>query len=336
MVSQRPGGESLTLSHPVICVVGPTASGKTALAQELALQLQGEVVSADSMQIYTGMDIGTGKLLPRDRLVPHHGFDLIEPGEPYSAALFQSFARQTFEDIDSRGKRVILAGGTGFYVRSAIDDYHFPEGEQVDNPIREACLAYAKTHSSQALWDQLNQIDSESAALIAPADTKRISRAFELYADGVSYADQRRKLQTLPQAIPAYFIGLLVDPDILRQRIDKRVDQMLSQCLVDEVQNLLNKGLREGITAPQAIGYKEIVRYLDGEISLDEAVNLIKVTTHRYAKRQRTWFRKDKRIHWINADKFDLDKLTAQSLEILSHNTPSGLGTKDDKDTPCQ
>ena len=317
MVSEWPGGGSLTLSQPVICVVGPTASGKTALAQALAVRLEGEVVSADSMQIYTGMDIGTGKLLEQDRLVTHHGFDLLNPGEPYSAALFQAFARDAFEKIDAKGKRIILAGGTGYYVRAAIDDYDFPDGEQVDNPVRDACLTYAKEHGSNALWEQLRQYDCESANLIAPADTKRVARAFELYAEGVSYAEQRRKLSTLPQAVPALFVGLSVDPEILRHRIDERVDQMIQDGLVDEVAALLDKGLREGITAPQAIGYKEIVRYIDGEISLDEAIELIKVATHRYAKRQRTWFRKDKRIHWLSADDFDLDNLVEQSMQII-------------------
>ncbi len=335
MVSQWPGGGFLTLSHPVICVVGPTASGKTALAQALACAVDGEVVSADSMQIYTGMDIGTGKLLPEDRLVEHHGFDLVDPGQPYSAALFQTFARNAFSQIDARGKRVILAGGTGFYVRAAIDDYEFPEGEQVNNPVRDACLAYAQQQGSMALWEQLRHYDSESAAVIAPADTKRVARAFELYAEGLSYAEQRRKLATIPQAVPACFIGLSVDPGILRQRIDERVDQMVCDGLVDEVQELLGKGLREGITAPQAIGYKEIVSALDGEITLEEAVEQIKVATHRYAKRQRTWFRKDKRIQWLDADEFDLDRLLAEALEIVRGGDNSVLTSQPDKEDVC-
>lgn len=326
----------MTLSHPVICVVGPTASGKTALAQGLACALDGEVVSADSMQIYAGMDIGTGKLLPEERLVKHHGFDLVDPGQPYSAALFQSFARDAFSQIDAREKRVILAGGTGFYVRAAIDDYDFPEGEQVDNPVREACLAYAQQQGSKALWEQLSHYDSESAAVIAPADTKRVARAFELFAEGLSYAEQRRKLATIPQAVPACFIGLSVDPDILRQRIDERVDQMVRDGLIDEVQGLLEKGLREGITAPQAIGYKEIVSALDGEISLEEAIEQIKVATHRYAKRQRTWFRKDKRIQWLNADEFDLERLLAESLEIVCDEDKANEQSKPDKEDVCR
>ncbi len=305
------------LASPVVCVVGPTASGKTALAQALAVELDGEVVSADSMQVYRGMDIGTGKLPARDRLVPHHGFDLVDPGEPFSAALFQTYARDCFRSIDARGKRALLAGGTGLYVRAALDDYDFPKGEQVDNPVRERCNRIAREQGSQALWDLLAVRDPESAALVPPADVKRVARAFELLEEGTTYACQRAKLATIAQLVPARFIGLAVDPGILRARIDARVDAMLEEGLVDEVTHLLNLGFREGITAPQAIGYKEIVAALEGKTTLDDAVRQIKTATHRYAKRQRTWFRKDSRITWIDADQADVEHLVKEALEVL-------------------
>ena len=302
----------------VVVVVGPTASGKTDVAQTIALQVSGEVVSADSMQIYRGMDIGTGKLPVDERLVPHHGFDLVDPGEPYSAALFQEYARSCFAKIQERGNTPVLCGGTGFYVRAAIDDYRFPEGEQVGNPIRDEYNEFARVNGPQALWDLLNEKDPESAQIIPPADTKRVVRAFELLHDGTSYAQQKAKLASIPQMIPARFIGLQVDPEILRERIDRRVDAMFDSGFIDEVRALLDKGFRDGITAPQAIGYKEVVAALDGQISMDEAREKMKVATHRYAKRQRTWFRKDKRIMWLDADSGNTDALAQQALAWLA------------------
>lgn len=308
----------LGLSKPVICVVGPTASGKTDLAQRIALAINGEVVSADSMQIYKGMDIGTGKILPPDRMVKHWGLDLIDIGEPYSAALFQAYARKCFADIEARGSRSVLCGGTGFYVRAAIDDYQFPRGEQVQNPTRDRYQDFLEQNGVKALWEELNRVDPESAQLIPPADTKRVIRAFELLEAGMSYAAQKERLSNIKQVVPAAFIGLSVDAQILRDRIDKRVDAMFDSGLVHEVQCLLDSGFREGLTAPQAIGYKEVVSYIDGDISLDEAKDLIKVATHRYAKRQRTWFRKDPRIKWIDADSGDIEQIFSAACETLA------------------
>lgn len=307
----------LPLAQPVICVVGPTASGKTDVAQFIAEAVNGEVISADSMQVYRGMDIGTGKLPENERIVPHHGFDLVDPGEPYSAALFQTYSRACFQDIDKRGKRSVLAGGTGFYVRAAIDAYDFPEGEQVDNPVRDKWNAYARDNGAQALWQKLQEADPESAAVIPPADVKRVVRAFELLNDGASYARQKAKLAHISQFVPAVFIGLAVNPDILRQRIRTRVDGMVASGLVEEVQGLLQSGFRNGITAPSAIGYKEIVSALDGKCSMEVAIEQIKTATCRYAKRQRTWFRKDKRIHWLCADSRDTESLGLEALALL-------------------
>lgn len=307
----------MTSIDPVIVVVGPTASGKTDLAQLIALSVDGEVVSADSMQVYRGMDIGTGKLPVKERLVAHHGFDLVDPGEPYSAALFQTYARGCFEDISSSGKRALLCGGTGFYVRAAIDDYVFPEGEQVDNPIRDRYNEIARIEGAESLWRLLNERDPRSAEIIPPRDVKRVVRAFELLESGSSYASQKEKLASIPQLVPAVFIGLQVDADLLRRRIDARVDSMFEMGLVEEVEGLLNAGFREGITAPQAIGYKEVVSALDGNITMDEARQKIKIATHRYAKRQRTWFRKEARIHWIDANEFDGNALADRALRIV-------------------
>ena len=276
------GGAPYPLKAPAVCVVGPTASGKTDLAQALALELDGEVISADSMQIYRGMDIGTGKLPASERLVPHHGFDLVDPGEPFSAALFQNYA-----------------------------------GEQVGNPVRERYQALAREQGAEALWKLLAARDEASASVIPPADVKRVVRAFELLEEGTTYAEQRAKLAHIPQLVPAVFFGMAVDPDVLRARIDARVDAMVETGLVAEVEGLLDRGFREGVTAPQAIGYKEIVEALDGFISLDEAAERIKLATRRYAKRQRTWFRKDARIRWLDATSRDIPSLVEEALELL-------------------
>lgn len=308
---------------PVIAVVGPTASGKTDLAQGIARVVDGEVVSADSMQVYRGMDIGTGKLPESERVVPHHGFDLVDPGEPFSAALFQKYARSCFDDICRRGKRSILCGGTGFYVRAAIDGYEFPDGEQANNPFRDRWNAFAEEEGFQALWEHLRMLDPDSAAIIPPRDVKRVIRALELLEEGTSYARQKERLASIPQVVPAILIGLSVEPALLRDRIDKRVDRMFESGLVEEVEGLLDRGFRKGITAPQAIGYKEVVAALDGACSLDEARSQIKIATHRYAKRQRTWFRKDRRIVWLDANRFDADRLTREALEVVRRHGAS-------------
>lgn len=303
---------------PVICIVGPTASGKSALAQLIALEVDGEIVSADSMQIYRGMDIGTGKVPESQRVVKHYGLDLVDPGEPWSAALFQEYARRCFDEIEARGKWPILCGGTGFYVRAAVDDFDFPKGEQVGNELRDSLNAYAQNEGAHVLWERLRKADPESAAIIPENDVKRVVRAFELLEEGLSYADQKEKLAHIGQYKPSVFIGLAVDPDTLRQRIRNRVDEMVAQGLVEEVQTLLAGGFRQGITAPQAIGYKEIVQALDEGRGLDGALEEIKVATCRYAKRQRTWFRREKRVHWIDATRLDMGTMLSESLEIIN------------------
>ena len=314
--SHKAGRDALYASarNRVICIVGPTASGKSALAQQVASKIGGEVVSADSMQVYRGMDIGTGKVAPDERIVAHHCIDLVDPGDPYSAALFQQDARACFHDIWQRGATPILCGGTGFYVRAAIDDSDFPKGEQVGNEVRDRYNLLAESKGAHELWLQLAERDPESAHIIPENDVKRVVRAFELLEEGNSYAAQRAKLGRIPEKVPSIWFGLAIDPARLRARIDERVDQMMSAGLVREVQGLLDAGFREGITAPQAIGYKEIVAALDGSCTMDDAVGAIKLATRRYAKRQRTWFRKERRIHWIDANALDLNRMAEEAL----------------------
>lgn len=310
-----------TLKTPVITIVGPTASGKTDVAQQVALTVNGAVISADSMQIYRGMDIGTGKLPVSERQVPHYGFDLLDPGEPYSAALFQDYGRSCIEMLDDQGTPAVLCGGTGLYVRAVIDDYQFPTGEQVDNPVRDRYTAYAQAHGNEALWRLLQERDPESAAVVHPNNVRRVVRAFELLEEGGSYARQKEQLASIPPYLPAVQFGLAVDPAVLNERINRRVEAMMDQGLLDEVQQLLARGFRQGVTAPQAIGYKEIVEALEGRCPLSDAVEAIKQATRRYAKRQRTWFRRDQRIFWLDATDPQPERLAEQ---ILSHESLAG------------
>lgn len=305
-------------SQAAIVVVGPTASGKSELAQCIAERIGGAVLSADSMQVYRGMNIGTGKVTIEERRVPHFGLDLVDPGEPYSASLFQEYGRQVKRDLDDKDMPCVVCGGTGFYIRALIDDYRFPEGEQVGNTTRDKYAALLNEIGPEALWQRLHDIDPHSAALLHHNDTKRVIRAFELIAEGTSYAKQHEGLSSIAQLLPAVFIGLDVTPAILNERIDARVDAMVDQGLVDEVSGLLNKGFRSGITAQQAIGYKEMVDYLDGRLSLDDALDRIKTATHRYAKRQRTWFRRDKRIQWLDADSSETQRMLEKSLQLIA------------------
>ena len=305
-----------TLSQPIIIVAGPTASGKSDLAQELCLALDGEVISADSMQVYKGMDIGTGKVPVEERRVPHWGLDLADPGQSYSVALYQEYARRKAAEIDARAKRVVLCGGTGLYIRGVIDGYEYPKGDQVGNAVRDKYTALLGEIGPKALWDLLNERDPESAALLHPNNTKRVIRAFELLAEGTSYAEQNARLQVIPQVVPAIYLAISVERDVLRERIDARVDKMVATGLIEEVESLLDQGLRGAITAPQAIGYKEIVAALDGKCSMDDAIERIKVATHRYAKRQRSWLRADSRVKWISGN--SPDGLLSAALEHLS------------------
>jgi len=283
----------------VIAVVGPTAVGKTAFAEGLARELGGEIVSADSMQIYRGMDIGTAKPPPDSRSVPYHLIDVTDPGQSFSAALYQSLARAAINEIASRGHPAIVCGGTGLYVRAALDDLRFPAGEQVSQRRRELD-ALAEEIGPQALHELLAELDPESAALIHPNNVRRTIRALEMAEEGVSYASQAAGLANMRPYYPATFLGLQTARECLYERIDDRVDAMIEAGLLDEVRSLLAAGFRRALTAQQAIGYKEFVPVIEQGATLEEAVVAVKRSTRRYAKRQLTWFRADSRVHWID------------------------------------
>lgn len=304
-----PENTTKAFKKPIISIVGPTASGKSSLAQAVALELDGEVVSADSMQIYRGMNIGTAKITPEDQLVPHHLIDIVDPGVTYSAQLFQEQARSAFEEIESRGKVPVLCGGTGFYVQAALEDMRFPEGEQDNNPYRTELEERQRLTGNMPLWDELNDKDPQSAKLIHPNNFKRVIRALEMHQEGISYAEQAKNIKKLPEVVPALRFFLEVDPLVLAERINARVDTMIEEGLVQEVDNLISQGFEDALTAPQAIGYKEIIAAKRGEVTLNRAIEQIKTASRRYAKRQRSWFRRDPKLIRLDADHLSTQEL---------------------------
>ena len=300
----------------MICICGPTASGKTGLAVELAKKLEGEVVSCDSMQIYRGMDVGTAKPTTAEMEgVPHHLLDVAEPGEDFSVSRYVELADAAIRDIQSRGKPAIVCGGTGLYMDSQV------KGKAFAAPTRPAQREYvegiAEKHGIEYVYNMLKDADPETAERLHLSDRKRIIRALEVFlitGMPLSWHNAQSKLQA-PKYEPVW-IGLSFrDRDKLYRRIDARVDQMLAQGLETEVRALLEKGIDPKTTAMQAIGYKEMAAALRGECSLEQAVEQIKQSSRRYAKRQLTWFRRNEAIHWLYVD--ETADLTAAAMRLL-------------------
>lgn len=302
---------------PVVVVCGPTATGKSELACTLAQRASGCVLSADSMQVYRGMDIGTAKVPEAERRVPHFGLDLVDVDEPYSAALYQSYARSVISEQHQALTPVIMAGGTGLYIQAALDDLRFPEGDQADNPVREKYMALAQEKGSHAVWDVLNSLDEASAEQIHPHNLKRVVRALEMLEAGESYAERAHGLALAAPVVPAVFVGLAMDREVLYQRVNARVDRMREEGLIEEVSGLMDAGFEDALTSRQAIGYKEIIDALHGQCSMDEAFSQIKQATRRYAKRQMTWFRREKRIQWLDVTDASREDIVEQAVEAL-------------------
>ncbi|GAB2723890.1 tRNA (adenosine(37)-N6)-dimethylallyltransferase MiaA [Paenibacillus thermoaerophilus] len=323
MTMDKPDGKP-----PLLAIVGPTAVGKTALSLTLAERLNGEIVSGDSMQVYRRMDIGTAKATPAERArVRHHLIDIKNPDEPFSVAEFQTLARKAIEDIGSRGKLPILVGGTGLYVESLCYGYDFPE-RATDEAYREKLREYGREHGTQALWDKLREVDPDTAGRLHANDERRIIRALEVYhATGERLSDQLRK-QRRESPYRLCLIGLTMEREQLYRRIGERVDAMIREGLVGEVRSLLAAGWPPNATAFQGIGYKEIVPYLEGRMSLEEAVELLKRDTRRFAKRQLSWFRHMKEIEWVDVTR--IENFTAH-LERIHAIIASKLGIVGDR-----
>ncbi|MFQ6096408.1 MAG: tRNA (adenosine(37)-N6)-dimethylallyltransferase MiaA [Armatimonadota bacterium] len=288
---------------PIIAIVGPTGVGKTDTAMAVASRIDGEIVSADSMQIYRGMDIGTAKPSPDDRRrVRFHLIDVVEPGERYTVAQFQRDAEAAIADIVGRGKTPILCGGSGLYVRAVVDHYAFPP-ESPDLALREELCAEAEREGPARLHARLAELDPVAAAHIHPHNVKRVIRALEICLVEGQPVQQAQKVDAHPlMPYNAAFYGLTIARRRLYERIEKRFDEMLAAGLVAEVRGLLASGCRPGSQSLQALGYKHIVAYVRGRLTYAEAVRLAKRDTRRYARRQYTWFRRDRRIQWLDLD----------------------------------
>ena len=300
--------------NDVIAIVGPTASGKTELADELAYRLMSEVISADAMQVYRSMDIGTAKAMPGECKAPLRLVDVVDASVDYSVALYQHDARREIDRVRAQGRIPILCGGSGLYVRAALDEMDFPSGE-VASPQRTTYEQLAQQMGDEALHRLLQERDPASAAVIHPHNVRRVIRALEMNDQGVSYAVKKSGF-SLPRAhYRSSYYGLTMDRALLYERIDRRVDLMMERGLLEEVRTLVSAGLSGTLTARQAIGYKELIDYLEGRCSLEEAVETIKTRSRRYAKRQLSWFRRDKRVVWIERDRTDLETALSFILE---------------------
>lgn len=288
------------MTPKILVITGPTATGKTAAAVLLAKERNGEVVSADSMQVYRGMDIGTAKAAAEEMQgIPHHMLDVAEPAENYSVARYVKEADACVQDILSRGKLPIVAGGTGLYIDSLILGRDF--GEEGEDPaLRKALYEKYERRGGDAMLSELSRIDPERAAKLYPADKKRIVRALEVfYATGKTITAHDEETKKLPPRYDAVRLALgYADRAVLYARIDARVDKMLAAGLIDEVRALLSAGVPENCTAMQAIGYKETTQFLRGTLTKDEAVETIKRESRRYAKRQLTWLRAKPGVEW--------------------------------------
>ena len=312
-MSAVPGpGQTVSMCSRVIAVVGATATGKSRLAIELARALGGEIVNADSMQLYAGMDVGTAKEPQAQRQgVPHHLLDVWPVTRTANVAEYQALARAAIEDITARGRVPVLAGGSGLYIRAALDDLHFPG---TDSGIRARLEDELASIGPAALHHRLARLDPAAAAVILPGNGRRIVRALEVIEiSGRPYA---ATLPAYQQARPAVQIGLTLPRPELDLRIAIRVERMWQAGFEAEVRCLVAAGLRRGKTASRALGYQQVLRYLDGELTLDEARAETIRATRRFARRQESWFRRDPRVHWLDASAADdEERLLADALK---------------------
>ncbi len=291
----------MSATEKLICVVGPTASGKTKMGVALAHRFDGEVVSVDSMQIYRGMAIGTAAPTAEETEgVPHHMIGVADPSESWSAARYAEAADACVQDILRRGKRPILVGGTGLYLDALLRGTDFAPGGQ-DTALRRELQERFRREGAEAMLEEVRRIDPESASKLHLRDEKRIIRALEVYiTTGERLSQHDRRTREQPSRYEGLFIGLsFQDRAVLRERIDRRVDEMVARGLLDEVRSLLQSGLPRTATAWQAIGYKQFLAAADGQMTVPEAVEEVKLRSRQYAKRQLTWLRRNDAIHWI-------------------------------------
>ncbi|WP_232699967.1 tRNA (adenosine(37)-N6)-dimethylallyltransferase MiaA [Brevibacillus daliensis] len=283
----------------LVVIVGPTAVGKTALSLTLAQHFNGEIISGDSMQVYRQMDIGTAKATEEERsLIPHYMIDIMEPDEEFSVAIFQAKARQLISEINHRGKLPFIVGGTGLYIQSVTHSYQFSEADQ-DPELRDRLQLFADTEGVEALHRRLREHDPITADRLHPNDVRRVIRAIEIYElTGKRMSDHQHQAAYSPYNLK--IIGLTMERSKLYERVNHRVDLMIEAGLVEEVRQLLDLGYSPDLLAMQGLGYKELIPYLYGEITLDKAISDIKQRTRHFAKRQLTWFRRMPEISWYD------------------------------------
>lgn len=304
------------MKKPLIVLTGPTAVGKTKLSIALAKAVNGEIISADSMQVYKYMDIGSAKIREEEMQgIRHYLVDELLPEEEFHIVRFQQMAKTAMEEIYAKGKIPILVGGTGFYIQAVTRDIDFTEAEQ-DDGYRKELEALASEKGNEYLHRMLEKVDPKSAEEIHANNVKRVIRALEFYHQNhtpISSHNQEQKEHTSPYNL-VYFV-LNAPRELLYERIDKRVDEMLEEGLVDEVRRLKEMGYHKGMVSMQGLGYKEILSYLEGEYPLEEAVRILKRDTRHFAKRQLTWFRREPEVTWVNKDEFDYDE--PKALEYM-------------------
>mgnify|MGYP001583100379 CR=1 FL=1 len=314
----------------LLILSGPTGIGKSDISIELALKLNGEIISCDSMQIYKYMDIGSGKIcLAEMKGVKHHLLDIVSPDENFNAARYKELALETIKDIHERGKLPILVGGTGLYINSLIDNYDFAQTQR-DDAYRSSLELLALNKGKEYVHEMLKQVDIKSYETLFPNDLKRVIRALEVFklTGKTIYSLNEQKNNTrveLPFLL--HYIVLTMDRAKLYERINKRVDRMFDTGLIDEVKRLKDMGYTPSMQSMKGIGYKEILYYIEGKLTLVEATELIKKGSRNYAKRQLTWFRKDKRVDWVNKDDFTLDDEIVQNIiKIIKRNKDQNEG----------
>lgn len=301
---------------PIIILTGPTAVGKTDLSINLAKELNAEIISADSMQIYEYMDIGSAKVTYEEMDgVKHYLIDEVKPDYPFSVSEFQERANKYIQEITKKGKRVIVTGGTGLYLNSLIYNMDFAKSDANDE-LREELAQELEEYGIDHMYNKLKELDEESANRIHKNNTKRVIRAIEVALSGKKMNDFSNDLKYNEKYEPIIIV-LNRDREHLYERINKRVDIMMEQGLVEEVKNLLDWGYTKDMTSMQGIGYKEIIKYLDGEYTFEEAEEIIKRDSRRYAKRQLTWFRRYENAKWFDLDKYSDSKVLEQ--EIINH-----------------
>lgn len=306
------------MKQPLVVIAGPTACGKTGVSIALAKQKNGEIISGDSMQVYRGMNIGTAKATPEEMAgIPHHMIDVADPDEAFSVARFQAEAKAALREIAGRGKLPILVGGTGFYINALIKDNNFTETE-TDTSLRIALYAEAAENGPLALHARLREIDPDAAAAIHPNNVKRVARAIEYHAltgERISVHNAREAAKESPYDVA--FIILTMERSVLYRRIETRVDQMLAQGLAEEVRGLLAAGYGPDLVSMRGLGYKELVPYVQGECTLEEAATELKKATRRFAKRQLTWFHGQAQGLWLDVTNLSQAEILKQITDYI-------------------